>query len=100
MAATGAKERTMHRSVKEPGGRSQEDARGGVPSCMRASLAPQAGLLSEERPAEEHCRAPRRRLSGESRLRAILFIICSVVLFEVDPVRGSGPADWVHLNTH
>ncbi len=59
----------MHRRLGEPAGRAWEDARSGLPSFTRASLAPPAGLPTDQHPFEEHRRARRRRLSGESRLR-------------------------------
>ncbi len=58
----------MRRRLEEPAGRIREDARGGVQSFIRASLAPPASLPIDERPSEEHRPARRRRLSGESRL--------------------------------
>jgi predicted transposase YbfD/YdcC len=68
MAAAGAEGRTMRRELGEPAGRTREDARGGLPSFTRASLAPPAGHPIDEHPFQEHRRARRRRLSGESRL--------------------------------
>jgi hypothetical protein len=44
MAAAGAEGRTMRRMLDEPAGRTWEDARGGLPSLTRASLAFPAGL--------------------------------------------------------
>src|SRR5687768_15718342 len=61
----------MRRRLGEPAGRTREDARSGLPSSTRASLAPSAGLPIDEHPFEEHRRARRRRLSGESRLTAV-----------------------------
>jgi hypothetical protein len=69
MAAAGAEGGTMRRRLVEPAGRTREDARGGFPSFMRASLAPPAGLPIRDHPFEEHRRARRSRLSEESRLR-------------------------------
>jgi hypothetical protein len=48
---------------KDPGRR-----RGGLPPFTRASLAPPAGLLVDERPFAEHRRTQEQRLSGECRL--------------------------------
>src|SRR4051794_40336278 len=68
MRAAGAEGRTMRRRLGEPAGRTREDARGGLPSFTRASLAPPAVLPVDEHPFEEHRRARRLRLSGESRV--------------------------------
>ncbi len=68
MGAAGAEGRTMRRRLGEPAGRTREDARGGLPSFTRASLASPAGLLIDEHFFKEHRRARRLRLSGKSRL--------------------------------
>ena len=71
MAAAGAEGRTMRRRLEEPAGRTREDARGGLPSFTRASLAPPAGIPIDEHPFDEYRRAQRPGLSGESRLKSV-----------------------------
>src|SRR4051812_30059206 len=94
MAATGGKGGTINRRVEEPGGRRREDARGDVPSFVRASLAPPAGIPIDESPSEEHRRAPRRRLSGGSRLR-----VPAATGPDLEPgraeVKNAAPGMWV-----
>jgi hypothetical protein len=80
MAATGAKGRTMRQRLEEPGRRSREDARGGVPSCTvepgdrrypgKSRLIREWSTdLVDERPFEQHRQTQERRPSGECRLR-------------------------------
>ena len=65
--AAGAEGSTMRRRLKEPAGRTRESTSGGLPSFTRWSLPLPAGIPIDEHPFEEHRRAWRCRLSGESR---------------------------------